>query len=202
MVTQTKESLSSMTPEEALQMLKDGNRRYIAGNRLERNLLQQTAKTAKEQYPFAVVLGCIDSRVPLELVFDQGIGDVFGIRIAGNFVNKDILGSMEFATKISGAKHILVLGHTNCGAIQAAMDGVELGYLTGVVNKLQPAVDAVKKNHEEDILDINEIVKANVCLTTEEITKKSPIIQELVERKELSISGGIYNVATGEVAFL
>jgi carbonic anhydrase len=136
------------------------------------------------------------------LVFDLGIGDIFGVRIAGNLVNEDILGSMEFATKVVGSKHILVLGHTSCGAIQGAKDEVELGHLTGLVNKLQPAVEAVKNTHGEADLDINAIAEANVRLMIEEITKKSPVLRELVERKELSVSGGMYDVATGEVTFL
>jgi len=144
MITQSKQTLEEMTPEKALELLKTGNQRFLEKKQQKRNLLEQTSITSSGQYPFAVILGCVDSRVPPELVFDLGIGDVFSIRIAGNFVNEDILGSMEFAIKVVGSKHIVVLGHTSCGAIQGAKDQVELGNLTGLVNKLQPAVEAVK----------------------------------------------------------
>jgi carbonic anhydrase len=201
MITQTKETMSTMTPAKALELLKEGNRRFVEGKRTNRNLLEQTQVTSGGQYPFAVVLGCVDSRVPLELVFDLGIGDIFGIRIAGNFVNEDILGSMEFATKVVGSKHILVLGHTSCGAIQGAKDQVELGNLTGLLEKLQPAVEAAKIIEGEDP-DINEIAKQNVKLTIEEIKSRSQIINDLVNEGKLAISGGMYDVATGEVTFL
>ncbi|MBN2044227.1 MAG: hypothetical protein JW757_04330 [Anaerolineales bacterium] len=201
MKTQTEETLSAMTPEKALEMLKEGNRRFVGGNPTDRNLLEQTKQTAEGQFPFAVILGCVDSRVPLEHVFDLGIGDIFGIRIAGNFVNEDILGSMEFATKVVGSKHILVLGHTSCGAIQGAKDQVELGNLTGLLSKLQPAVEAAKQKHGGDP-DIDDIARENVFLTIEEIKTRSQVIKDLVEEGKLSISGGIYDLATGEVTFL
>ncbi|MEJ2757448.1 MAG: carbonic anhydrase family protein [Anaerolineales bacterium] len=201
MSTQTKQSLSTMTPEKALNLLKEGNRRFIEGRPLDRNLLEQTKETYANQYPFAVILGCIDSRAPLELVFDQGIGDIFGVRIAGNFVNKDILGSMEFATKVVGSKHILVLGHTNCGAIQGANDLVELGNLTGLLHKLQPAVEAVKKKQGQNP-DIDDIARENVLFTVEEIKSRSKIIRDLVNEGQLAISGAMYDVANGEVTFL
>jgi carbonic anhydrase len=201
MITQTKDRLAEITPDKALGLLKTGNRRFVENKREARDLLKQTAQTSEGQHPFAVVLGCVDSRVPLELVFDLGIGDIFGIRIAGNIVNEDILGSMEFAAKISGSKHILVLGHTNCGAVQGAKDNVVLGNLTGLINKLQPAVEAVKKNTEDD-LDIDRIAEKNVLLSVKQITEKSPILRELVETGQISISGGMYDVATGKVTFL
>jgi carbonic anhydrase len=200
MKTQTKETLSAMTSDKALDLLKAGNRRFVEGKPLARDLLEQMEETSAGQYPFAVVLGCVDSRVPLEKVFDLGIGDIFGVRIAGNFVNEDILGSMEFATKVVGSKHILVLGHTSCGAIQGAKDKVELGNLTGLLNKLQPAVEAVKRKMGEDF-ETDDIARENVFLTIEEIKARSPIINELVNDGEVSISGGMYDVATGEVTF-
>lgn len=201
MITQTKDTLAEMTPDKALDLLKTGNRRFVENKREARDLLKQTAQTSKGQHPFAVVLGCVDSRVPLELVFDLGIGDIFGIRIAGNIVNEDILGSMEFAAKVVGSKHILVLGHTSCGAVQGAKDNVVLGNLTGLIDKLQPAVEAVKKNAQGD-LGIDQIAEMNVLLTVKQITEKSPILRELVETGQISITGGMYDVATGKVTFL
>jgi carbonic anhydrase len=202
MQTQTKETLAAMTPEKALSLLKVGNQRYLENKKLDRDLLQQVAQTGSGQFPFAVVLGCVDSRVPPELVFDLGIGDIFSIRIAGNFVNEDILGSMEFACKVVGSKHILVLGHTSCGAIQGAYDDVELGNLTGLLSKIKPAVDAVKGSTQEtEPVDINQISKKNVELTIEEIKNRSSILNEMLEKGEIGISGGMYDVTTGEVSF-
>ena len=200
MNTQTKETLDQMTPEKALDLLKEGNQRFLEKKQADRNLLEQTEITSSGQYPFAVILGCVDSRVPPELIFDLGIGDVFSIRIAGNFANEDILGSMEFATKVVGSKHILVLGHTSCGAVQGAMDDVELGNLTGLVRKIQPAVEAA--NQEISDPGVNEIAEVNVKLTIEEIKAKSPILKEMVEKNEIGLSGAMYDVATGKVEFL
>lgn len=201
MTTQTKDSLSAMTSQKALELLKAGNRRFVQGQRFDRKLRDQTKETTQGQYPFAVVLGCIDSRVPLELVFDLGIGDIFGIRIAGNIVNEDILGSMEFAVQLVGSRHILVLGHTNCGAIQGAKDQVALGNLTGLLQKLRPAVEAVKKTQGKN-LDINDIARENVGLTVKQIKSQSQIIRDLVNAGQLAVSGAMYDVATGEVTFL
>ena len=200
MNTQTKETLDQMTPEKALDLLKEGNQRFLEKKQADRNLLEQTEITSSGQYPFAVILGCVDSRVPPELIFDLGIGDVFSIRIAGNFANEDILGSMEFATKVVGSKHILVLGHTSCGAVQGAMDDVELGNLTGLVRKIQPAVQAA--NQEISDPGVNEIAEVNVKMTIEEIKEKSPILKEMVEKNEIGLSGAMYDVATGKVEFL
>jgi carbonic anhydrase len=200
MLTQSKETLKVMSPVKSLELLKEGNKRFLDKKQTDRNLLEQTELTSSGQYPFAVILGCVDSRVPPELIFDLGIGDVFSIRIAGNFVNPDILGSMEFATKVVGSKHILVLGHTSCGAIQGAKDQVELGNLTGLVNKLQPAVEALRAGSDDP--DINQIAEKNVELTIEEIKEKSPILKEMVENHEIAISGAMYDVATGKVKFL
>lgn len=202
MSTQTKQTLSTMTPDKALEMLKTGNQRFVENRQEKRNFSEQIVQTSGGQYPFAVVLGCVDSRVPPEVVFDLGIGDIFGIRIAGNFVNEDILGSMEFATTVVGSKHILVLGHTSCGAIQGAKDQVELGNLTGLVNKLQPAVKAAKETNTGGDPDINEIAEMNVQLTIEQIKQQSPILRELWENGEIGISGGMYDVSTGKVTFL
>ncbi len=196
MNTQTKDTLAKMTPEKALNLLKEGNQRFVAKKKEQRDLLEQVAQTSSGQYPFAVVLGCVDSRVPLELVFDLGIGDIFGVRIAGNISNEDILGSMEFATKVVGSKHILVLGHTSCGAVKGAYDAVELGNLTGLVNKIKPAVEAVGPEGTVD-----EIAQKNVELTIEEILKNSPLLKEMADNGEIGISGGMYDVSTGKVSF-
>jgi len=200
MITQNKQSLDQMTPEKALEILKAGNQRFLEKKLVDRDLLEQTSLTSSGQYPFAVILGCVDSRVPPELIFDLGIGDIFSVRIAGNFVNEDILGSMEFATKVVGSKHILVLGHTSCGAIQGAKDQVELGNLTGLVNKLQPAVAAASELSDDP--EVDHIAEMNVKLTMEDIKVKSPILNELADRGEISISGAMYDVSTGHVKFL
>lgn len=197
MNTQTQETLAKMTSEKALNLLQEGNQRFVAKKKEQRDLLEQVAETSAGQFPFAVVLGCVDSRVPLELVFDLGIGDIFGIRIAGNISNEDILGSMEFATKVVGSKHILVLGHTSCGAVKGAYDSVELGNLTGLVNKIKPAVEAVGLDGSVD-----EIAKKNVELTIKEILMNSPLLKEMVDNGEIGISGGMYDVSTGKVTFL
>ena len=144
MKAQTQQTQEAMSPDTALQALKDGNKRFVTSTQVSRDLMQQVADTSTGQYPFATVLHCIDSRVSAELVFDQGIGDLFSIRIAGNFVNEDILGSMEFATKLAGTKVVVILGHTACGAVKGACDHAKLGNLTGMLEKIAPAVSAVK----------------------------------------------------------
>lgn len=203
MSTQTKESLAAMTPAEAGERLQAGNQRFVEGRRLNRNLMQQVEGTSQGQYPFAVVLGCIDSRVPPELVFDQGIGDIFSVRIAGNFVNDDILGSMEFAGKVVGSKLFVVLGHTSCGAIQGAYNDVELGHLTALVEKLKPAVDAVRAGSGEGgELSLDEIAAANVQLTVKDILDRSPILRELFDQGEIDVVGAMYDVGSGVVTFL
>jgi len=196
MNTQTKESLSSMTPERALEMLKEGHQRFVASRQGNRDLLEQVQATSDGQYPFAVVLGCVDSRVPLEIIFDQGIGDIFGVRIAGNNINEDILGSMEFACQVVGSKHILVLGHTSCGAIKGAVGKVELGNLTQLLEKFQPAIDAAGPD-----ATVDDIAAANVRLTVDAIQAQSPTLKALVDGGTLSISGAMYDVASGEISF-
>jgi carbonic anhydrase len=203
MITQTKETQTAMTPQQALTRLKEGNQRYLENHQTKRNYPQQVVETSTGQFPFAIVLGCVDSRVPPELVFDLGIGDVFSARIAGNFVNSDILGSMEFATKVVGSKLILVLGHTMCGAIQGAYDDVELGNLTGLLNKLKPAVEAAKESSSsDDDPTIDDIAEMNVRLTIENIKHESPVLKELWEKGDIAIEGAMYDVTTGKVSFL
>lgn len=202
----TKDVQASLTPAKSLEMLIEGNERFLRGDMIERDLLSLVAETSKGQYPHAVVLGCIDSRVPPELIFDQGIGDIFTPRIAGNFVNADILGSMEFATKVAGSKLIVVLGHSSCGAVKGACDHVELGNLTHTLKNLMPAVDAVddvigtRDSNNKDYVE--KVAHMNVTLTVENIMKRSPVMKELVEQGELMIVGAMHDVETGRVTFM
>jgi len=207
MKAQTKETQAMMTPFKALQALKDGNSRFQNNKEIKRDLLAQVKDTGKGQYPFATVLGCIDSRVPAELVFDQGIGDIFNIRIAGNFVNKDILGSMEFACKLAGTKLILVLGHTACGAVKGACDDAKLGNLTGMLDKIKPAVQAIKVPENPTLRTsanadfVNDVAKKNVELTINNIREQSPVLAEMESAGEIMIIGAMYNIENGEVRF-
>src|SRR5271154_4382417 len=202
---QTKESQSAMTPQSALAELRDGNARFVAGKPIARNLPAQVKATAPGQYPFAVVLSCLDSRQPVEIVFDQGIGDIFSARIAGNVLNDDILGSMEFACKVSGAKLIAVIGHSNCGAIKGAVDDVELGNLTGLLAKIKPAIDAVPDDGQprtsKNYAFVNAVAEANVRLVMKEIRERSPILREMLDRGEIGLVGGMYDLSTGKVRF-
>lgn len=194
-----------MTPELALAELKDGNARFVSGHPLARNPQADVKATAHGQYPIAVVLSCIDSRQPIEMVLDQGIGDIFSARIAGNVLNDDILGSMEFACKVSGAKLIAVIGHSNCGAIKGAVDDAQLGHLTGLLAKIKPAIDAVpddgtprtSKNHEF----VDKVAEANVRLVMQEIRDRSPVLREMIDNGQVGLVGGMYDLSTGEVHF-
>ncbi len=206
MQTLTRELQRAMTPDEALMRLKEGNARFVGNLQAQRELLQQVQETGAGQYPFAIVLGCVDSRVPPEVIFDQGIGDIFSARIAGNFVNEDILGSMEFATRVAGAKLILVLGHTQCGAIMGAIDDVKLGNLTGMLAKLKPAVEAAASPGETYSSENGEFVRAvtenNVELTLAAIGEKSPVLSEMLAAGEIKLAGAVYDVETGKVSFM
>jgi len=205
MSTQTKNSQQAMTPKDALNMLIEGNKRFTNGKSADRNLMEQVSQTSTGQYPFAVVLHCIDSRVSAELLFDQGVGDVFSARVAGNFVNEDILGSMEFACKVAGSKLVVVLGHSKCGAVKGACDGVELGNLTAMLSKLQPAVDKVSavsgKKDSSDSQFVADVSETNVHLTIENIKNDSPVLNEMLQNNEIDVVGGMYDVDTGKVKF-
>jgi len=204
MTTQTKESQSQLTPTKALELLKEGNKRFIENSKQDRDLLQQVQETSTGQHPFAVVLSCIDSRVPAEIIFDQGIGDIFSARVAGNFVNDDILGSMEFACKVAGSKLIVVLGHTSCGAVKGACDDVQLGNLTEMLANLKPAVDAIDTEGERNSGNaefVQKVSDKNVELTMEQIKKKSPVLKEMLDEGSIDIVGGMYDVASGKVKF-
>ena len=203
----TQETQSAMTPDASLQALKEGNQRFVNNESVERNLMTQVSQTSTGQYPFATILGCIDSRVSAELVFDQGVGDIFSARVAGNFVNEDILGSMEFACKLAGTKLVLVLGHTACGAVKGACDHARLGNLTALINKIEPAVDAVAEPQDEsqrnsgNIDFVNAVAKKNVEMTINDIREKSEVLAEMENAGEIKIIGGMYDIATGVVDF-
>ena len=202
---QTKESQTTMTPQQALAQLRDGNARFVAGQPLIRNLPAQVKATAAGQYPFAVVLSCLDSRQPIEIVLDQGVGDIFSARVAGNVLDDDILGSMEFACKVSGAKLIAVIGHSNCGAIKGAVDNVELGNLTGLLTKIKPAMDAVPADVQprttKNYAFVDDVSEANVKLVMKEIRERSPILREMLDTRQIELVGGMYDLATGKVQF-
>ena len=205
MRTHSKETQSNLTPATALEILKEGNQRFINNLKANRNLLQQVNETSTGQFPFATILSCIDSRTSAELIFDQGLGDVFSIRIAGNILNEDILGSMEFATKVVGTKIIVVLGHTKCGAIVGACNHVELGNLTTLLNKIQPAIDNEKTvtadRNGTNIEFVNKVTDIHVHLTIDRIRKESPIVAELEQQGQIKIIGGMYDVESGLVTF-
>ena len=205
MKTLTKEMQSAITPSVALEILKEGNKRFVSNLKINRNLLQQANETSDGQHPFAVILSCIDSRTSAELIFDQGLGDVFSVRIAGNIVNEDILGSMKFGCKVAGAKIIVVLGHTKCGAVKGACDNVELGNLTSLISKIKPAVDqeTVTSNNRtsSNASFVENVAELNVSLSVKNILLKSPIIAEMVKNEEITIVGGVHDISSGEVKF-
>lgn len=206
--TQTRETQSSLSPQMGLERLMEGNARFVENKQASRSLPDQVQQTGSGQFPFAVVLGCIDSRVPAELVFDQGIGDIFNIRIAGNFVNDDILGSLEFACKAAGAKTIVVLGHTHCGAVKGACDNVQLGNLTGMLGKIMPAVDSVIDITEErnsgNAVFVQKVADSNVKMAIAAISdqRRSPVLAEMLDTKEIVVQGAMYDVETGKVEML
>ena len=203
MKAHTKETQQSLTPQKAHQFLVEGNERFVRNLKANRNLKEQVLETSKGQYPFAVILSCIDSRVPAELVFDQGIGDIFSVRVAGNVINKDVLGSMEYACKVAGSKIIVVMGHTKCGAVTAACKSVELGNITHLLNKIKPAIKILNATNA-DLNDnqIEEVAIHNVEHSIERIRKESPILSEMEKNNEIEIVGASYNVETGKVEFL
>ena len=204
--TQTPESQSAITPSQAIEILKQGNVRFTSGSTTSRDYQSQVSQTAGGQYPIAAVVSCIDSRIPTEIVFDQGIGDIFNARIAGNFVNEDILGSLEFACKVAGAKAIVVMGHTSCGAIKGACDKAELGNLTQLLEKITPAVDAVETPEGADRSSANAafvdaVAAKNVEFTLAKIRENSSVLNEMLEANEIEIIGAMYDVASGKVSF-
>jgi len=207
MKAHTKETQATMTPQKSLDFLKEGNIRFQNNLKANRNLLEQVNDTSDGQFPFATILSCIDSRVSAELVFDQGLGDIFSVRIAGNFVNTDILGSMEFGCKLAGTKLVVVLGHTACGAVKGACDDAKLGNLTSMLAKIKPAVNAVlepkdiTQRNSSNIEFVNNVAKENVQLTIDRIVKESDVLAEMQSNDEIKIIGAMYDINTGEVIF-
>ena len=205
MTTLTKEMRNSLTPLQAVTLLRDGNQRFVNNLKINRNLLSQINETSDGQYPFAFILSCIDSRTSAELIFDQGLGDIFSCRIAGNILNDDILGSMEFACAVAGAKLVMVLGHTECGAIKGACDHVEMGYLTKLLKKIKPAVKITNKKkdhrHEKFINFTDQVSEQNVLEVMKKIPKKSRIIRNLIKNKKIILVGGMYDISNGIVEF-
>ncbi len=205
MRTFNKELQQNITPQQALDILREGNERFVNNLKINRNLLQQVNETRDGQWPFAVVLSCIDSRTSAELVFDQGLGDIFSIRIAGNVVNDDIIGSMEFGCKVAGAKIIVVLGHSKCGAIKGACDHVKLGKLSGLLSKIEPAIEAEKSTKENRTAAnpefVEKVATINIHQNVNAIIERSSIIREMISNGEIEIVGAMYDVAIGKVEF-
>ena len=202
----TQTAQKATTPGQALKKLKEGNERFVSGKPLKRNYLAQVNETSKGQYPYASVVSCLDSRTSTELIFDQGIGDVFNARVAGNIVNPDILGSLEFASKAAGSKLVVVVGHTSCGAVKGACDHVELGNLTALLNKIEPAVaatpsvggtDRSSKNAEF----VDAAAKQNVRTAMANIRRNSPILRQMEKEGQIQIVGGMHDITTGNVTF-
>jgi len=205
MKAHTFETQSSLTPFKALQFLKEGNQRFMNNLKVNRNLLEQVNDTKNGQFPFAIILSCIDSRTSAELIFDQGLGDVFSVRIAGNVLNEDIIGSMEFACKVAGSKLVVVLGHSKCGAINGACKDVKMGHLTGLLDKIKPAVAAVASNRNSNEVTadfVEEVAHFNVIQTMDTILDRSEVLSAMFERGEVGFAGGYYDVETGKVEFL
>ncbi len=207
MKTHTKETQAVLTPRGALEILKEGNGRFIKNLKAQRDLLGQVNKTRDGQWPFATILSCIDSRTSAELIFDQGLGDIFSVRIAGNIVNTDILGSMEFACKLAGSKLIVVLGHTKCGAVKGACDHVEMGNLTELLSKIQPAVYSeskttnIEKRNSKNEKFVENVASINVKRSVKNIIERSFILEQMLENGEIGVIGGMYNIETGKVEF-
>ncbi|MEM1338887.1 MAG: carbonic anhydrase family protein [Bacteroidota bacterium] len=208
MITQTKETQEALSPDGAIALLKDGNARFITKTMTERDLIKQVEQTASGQYPFATILSCIDSRVSAELVFDQGVGDIFSVRVAGNIVNEDLLGSMEFACKLAGTKVIVVLGHTACGAVKGACDDAKMGNLTLLLSRIRAAVDAVSEPTEpenrtsKNATFVNAVAEKNVAITIENIRQRSNVLREMEEFGDIKIVGAMYDISDGKVHWL
>lgn len=204
----TKEIQAKINPAGAITMLREGNERFVKNHKAQRDLLEQVRDTATGQYPFATILSCIDSRVSAELIFDQGVGDIFSVRVAGNIVNEDLLGSMEFACKLAGTKVIVVLGHTSCGAVKGACDDARLGNLTTLLSKIKPAVQAVSEPADpaertsKNIDFVDRVAESNVHMTMDNIRKLSPVLNQMEEEGEIVIAGAMYDISSGKVHFM
>lgn len=205
MKAHNRETQAQMTPRKAMEFLQEGNKRFVNNLKAHRDLLEQANATIEGQWPFATILSCIDSRTSAELIFDQGLGDVFSVRIAGNIVNTDILGSMEFACKVAGSKLIVVLGHSKCGAVKGACDHVEMGNLTELLSKIQPAVYQENKTKENRTSNnspfVENVAEINVKRSVKNIIERSNILERMIENSEIGIVGAMYNIETGKVTF-
>lgn len=205
MIVYTKETRDSLTPEHALEILKEGNERFVNNIKAHRNLLQQVNETSAGQFPFATILSCIDSRTSAELIFDQGLGDIFSIRIAGNILNEDILGSMEFACKLAGSKLIVILGHSKCGAIEGACNNVVLGNVTALLNKIKPAIHLETETKTErngnNRTFVRNVTEKNVLITVKKIKELSIILKDMEKSGQIKIIGGLHDIETGHVIF-
>ncbi|WP_396140224.1 carbonic anhydrase family protein [Flavobacterium sp.] len=205
MKTLNKEMQASITPRKALEILKEGNTRFINNLKAHRNLLEQVNDTRDGQWPFAIILSCIDSRTSAELIFDQGLGDIFSVRIAGNIVNTDILGSMEFACKVAGSRLIIVLGHSKCGAVKGACDHVEMGNLTELLSKIQPAVyqeiETKEERNASNATFVENVAEINVKRSVKNIIERSYVLEQMIAKGEIGIVGAMHNIETGEVNF-
>ena len=205
MKSHTKKTQDSLTPELALELLKGGNERFVNNIKMHRNLLQQVNETSSGQFPFAAILSCIDSRTSAELIFDQGLGDILSIRIAGNILNEDILGSMELACKIAGSKLIVVLGHTKCGAIEGACNNIEFGNITALLKKIRPAIEMETETKTErnitNLKFVKNVTVNNVFLTVKKVREQSPILVDYEKSGQIKIIGGLYDLDTGIVTF-
>ena len=205
MKTLTKEIQDAITPYMALNLLEEGNKRFVNNLKTNRNLLLQANETSDGQHPFAVILSCIDSRTSAELVFDQGLGDIFSVRIAGNIINEDILGSMEFACKVAGSKIIVVLGHANCGAVKGACDHVEMGNLTALLSKIRPAVDdeleTIDNRTSKNSSFVEKVASINVKRSVKSIMERSTILEHMIESGKIGIVGGMHDLSTGQVTY-
>jgi carbonic anhydrase len=197
----SKEYLQNLTPYQGYELLRDGNKRFINNLQKDHDHLELINQTREGQYPFAVILSCMDSRTSVELIFDQGLGDLFSIRVAGNIVNNDIIGSIEYAIKYIGTKVLMVLGHTECGAIKSAKQGVEDGHITGLLKRIQPSISKALLRDDKDYLFHDKVAYANVENSLEDIVNGSAIVKEMFEKGDIGIVGGVYNIDTGEVDF-
>ncbi len=204
MKAQTQNAQDKLNAKKIVSILKEGNKRFVKNSQVQRDLLTQVFQTQDGQFPFAVVLSCIDSRVPVEHIFDQGIGDLFSVRVAGNVINEDVLGSIEYSCKVAGAKVVLVMGHTKCGAVTAACSDVKLGNITALLSKIKPAVTVIRKKYPtNDYIEIVEkVTLKNIDLSIEKIRKESPILAEMEKNGDIEIVACNYSVETGEVVFL
>jgi carbonic anhydrase len=201
----TREAQAAITPAKALEMLKQGNERFVSGKTVERDFLAQVKQTSKGQFPFAAVVSCLDSRIPPAIIFDRGIGGLFVARVAGNFVNDDILGSLEFATKLAGAKLIVVMGHTECGAVKGACDAAQLGLLTATLANINPAVRAVQGDYtprgSQNAEFVQAVAETNVQLTMQKLRDRSVVLREMIDKGEIGLVGAMYDVSSGKVTF-